>query len=368
MHTWSISDEYFIDETLRLAKKAMGWTNPNPMVGALIVKDGQIIAKAYHKRVGFPHAEIEALTAAKTSVKGATLYVNLEPCTHYGRTPPCVDAIIQAGIKCVVCSILDPNPKVHGRGIAKLKQARITVSVGLREKESRALNEKFFTFHEKERPFVAIKFAASLDGKIATYTGDSKWITNEKARLFARKLRGEYQAILVGINTVMRDNPHLGVRSPGKKEPVRIILDSNLQIPLNSQVLRDNNVLIATTAHASKDKKELLTRRGIPIITFESKNIPRKELLLSLRSREIISILVEGGGKILGSFVGGKIIDKVYAFYAPILIGGEKAVTIQGRGINKIKNALFLNRITIKRFQNDFLVIGSPSYPLNLPC
>jgi diaminohydroxyphosphoribosylaminopyrimidine deaminase/5-amino-6-(5-phosphoribosylamino)uracil reductase len=360
MHTSSVFDEYFIDETLRLAKKARGWTNPNPMVGAVIVKDGQIIAKGYHKRVGFPHAEIEALNAAKTSVEGATLYVNLEPCTHYGRTPPCVDAIIQAGIKRVVCSTLDPNPKVHGRGIAKLKQAGITVLVGLREKESKALNEAFFTFYEKHRPFVAIKFAASLDGKIATYTGDSKWITNEKARLFARKLRGEYQAILVGINTIIRDNPHLGVRNPGKKDPVRVILDSNLRIPLNSQVLRDNNVLIATTAHASKDKKELLTKQGIPVLTFESKNIPVKKLLLSLRSREIISVLVEGGGKVLGNFVDEKIVDKVYAFYAPILIGGEKAVAVGGKGINKINNALCLKRISIKRFQDSFLVIGSP--------
>lgn len=361
MHPTSISDEYFIDETLKLAKKAKGWTNPNPMVGAVIVKKGQIVARGYHKRVGLPHAEIEALNAAKTSVQGATLYVNLEPCTHYGRTPPCVDAIIQSGIKRVVCSMPDPNPKVHGRGIAKLKEAGITVSVGFREKESRTLNEAFFTFHEKKRPFVAIKFAASLDGKIATYTGDSKWITNKNARLFARKLRGEYQAILVGINTVMRDNPHLGVRGVGKREPVRIILDSNLDIPLNSQVLRDNNVLIATTVHVSKDKRELLTKRGIPILTFENKNIPLKELLFSLRSKEIISILVEGGGNILGSFVDEKIIDKVYAFYAPILIGGGKAVTIQGRGINKIKNALYFKRIATKRFQDNFLIIGSPS-------
>lgn len=359
MHFFSISDEYFIDETLKLAKKAMGWTNPNPLVGAVIVKNGQIVARGCHKRVGLPHAEIEALNAAKTNVKGATLYVNLEPCTHYGKTPPCVEAIIQAGIERVVCSTLDPNPKVHGHGIAKLKQAGITVLVGLREKESRALNEQFFAFHEKRRPFVAIKFAASLDGKMATSTGDSKWITNEQARLFARKLRGEYQAILVGINTVMRDNPHLGVRSPGKKEPVRIILDSNLQIPLNSRVLRDNNVFIATTVHASKDKKELLTKRGIQILTFKNKNIPLKKLLFSLRNKEIISILVEGGGNILGSFVDEKIIDKVYAFYAPILIGGEKAVTIQGRGINKVKNALFLKRIAIRRFQDNFLVIGS---------
>jgi len=300
MRSSSKNDEYFINETLRLAKKAIGWTNPNPMVGAVIVKNGQIIARGYHKRAGLPHAEIEALRVAKNSVQGATLYVNLEPCNHYGRTPPCTDAIIQAGIKRVVCSMLDPNSKVHGRGIAKLKQAGISVSMGLREKESRVLNEAFFTFHKKKRPFVAIKFAASLDGKIATYAGDSKWITNQKARLFARKLRGEYQAILVGINTVMRDNPHLGVRSPGKRDPLRIILDSNLQIPLNFKVLRDNNVLIATTIHASKYKKKLLAKRGVPILTFKSKSIPMKKLLSSLWRRGIVSILAEGGGETLG--------------------------------------------------------------------
>jgi len=358
MRSFSKNDEYFLDETLRLAKKAIGWTNPNPMVGAVLVKRDKIIGRGYHKRAGLSHAEIEALRTAKTSVRGATLYVNMEPCTHYGRTPPCVDAIIQAGIKRVVCSILDPNSKVHGRGIAKLKQAGISVSVGLREKESRALNEAFFTFHKKKRPFIAIKFAASLDGKMATHTGDSKWITNEKARLFARGLRGEYQAILVGINTVLRDNPHLGVRRPDKKDPIRIILDSNLDIPLNSQIFRDNNVLIATTTYASKNKKKLLTKMGIPILAFKSKNIKLKELLSTLRKREIISILIEGGGKILGSFVDAKIIDKVYAFYAPILVGGEKAVTIKGKGVKKIKDALHLKDVSLKHFQDNFLVIG----------
>lgn len=359
MYAPSITDEYFIDKTLKLAKKAIGWTNPNPMVGAVIVKRGQIIAEGYHKRVGLPHAEIEALNAAKTNAKEATLYLNLEPCTHYGRTPPCVDAIIQAGIKRVVCSTLDPNLKVKGRGIAKLEQAGITVSVGVREKQSRALNETFFTFHGKGRPFVAIKFAASLDGKIATYTGDSKWITNEKARAFARNLRAEYQAVLVGINTMMHDNPQLGVRIRGKKDPIRIILDSNLQIPLNSQIFRDNNVLIATTIHAPRNKIEQVKERGISLLMFKSENVPLKELLFALKKKEIISILIEGGGKILGSCVDEKIVDKVYAFYAPILIGGEKAITVGGRGIDKIKNALRLKRISIKRFQNNFLVIGS---------
>ena len=205
-------DTYYIDEALQLAQKATGWTNPNPMVGAVIVKDGRTIARGFHRRVGCPHAEVEALRAAKENPSGATLYVNLEPCVHFGRTPPCVDAIIQAGICRVVCATRDPNPLVCGRGIAKLRRAGISVSVGVRSREARNLNETFYTFHEKHRPFIALKFAASLDGKMATRSGDSKWITNKEARAFARNLRGQYQAVLVGINTVLRDDPRLGVR------------------------------------------------------------------------------------------------------------------------------------------------------------
>lgn len=344
-----IQDQFFLKETLKLAKKGRGWTNPNPMVGAVIVKNNQIIGKGYHKKAGLPHAEIEALNDAKTSVRGATLYLNLEPCSHYGKTPPCALSIIKSGISQVICSTIDPNPQINGQGVEWLRKAGIKVSVGLLEQEARILNEAFFIFHEKKRPFVAIKFAASLDGKMATHTGDSKWITNEKARTFARNLRGEYQAILLGINTVIHDNPHLGARSIGKKDPLRIILDSNLRIPVNSQVLRDNNVLIATTIHAPKDKKKLLEKQGIPILTFESEDIPLKELLFSLKSKNIISVLVEGGGKILGSFIDEKLIDKVYAFYAPILIGGREA---------EIKNALYLKRISSKYFQDNFLVVG----------
>ena len=359
MRDTKISDKYFIDETLKLAKRAVGWTNPNPMVGAVIVKKGKIIAKGYHRKVGFPHAEIEAFNAAKENVKGATLYVNLEPCAHHGRTPPCVDAIIGAKIKRVVCSTLDPSPRVHGYGVVKLKRAGIIVYVGIREKESRELNESFFTFYQKHRPFVALKFAASLDGKMATRTGDSKWITNTNARLFARELRGEYQAILVGINTAINDNPNLGARSSKKKDPIRIILDSKLRIPLNSQVLRDSNVIIATTTHAPKNRKKLLEKRGIIVVSFKSKNIPLKKLLSFLKKKGIISILVEGGGKVLGSFIDEKIFDKVYAFYAPILVGGKKAVSIEGKGVSKIKNALHFKKVSFKRFEDNFLLIGS---------
>ena len=329
-------DSKYIWATLKLAKKGMGWTNPNPMVGALIVKNGQILGKGYHRRAGLPHAEIEAITHAGShlvKLSGTTLYVNLEPCVHFGKTPPCVDTIIQSGIKRVVCCSLDPNPKVHGQGLAKLQKAGIETSVGLLEEEGRKLNESFFTFHEKKRPFVAIKFAASLDGKIATYTGSSKWITNEKARKFARSLRGQYQAVLVGLNTVLKDNPHLGTRIRGKKDPLRIILNNGGQIPKDAQILRDQNFIMVNT-------KSILN------------------LLSLLREKEIISILVEGGGKTLGSFIDARVVDKIYAFHAPILIGGEKAVTIGGKGAKTIQNALHLKEISYKRFDDNLLITG----------
>lgn len=359
----SLKDQAFLKEVLRLARKGMGWTNPNPMVGAVIVKRNKIIAKGYHKQVGLPHAEIEALNAATTSVKGATLYVNLEPCIHYGRTPSCVDAIIQVGIKRVVCSISDPNPKVHGRGITKLKQAGISVSLGVREKESRALNETFFTFHEKERPFIAIKFAASLDGKIATRTGDSQWITNSKARAWARSLRGVYQAVLVGVQTIIRDNPHLGVRQKGKKDPLRIVLDSTLKTSLSSKVLRDTNVLIVTTKRAACRKKQKLIQKGITVLELGNSTILLEELLGELYKRRIVSILIEGGGEVIGSFVDRKLVDKLYVFHAPIIIGGEKAISaVRGRGVSTLNEAIYLENLSQQRFSDNHLTIGYPKY------
>lgn len=327
------NDTAFIKETFKLAKKGLSWTNPNPMVGAVIVKNNRIIGRGFHRRVGSTHAEIEALKNCRESPKEATLYVNLEPCSNHGRTPPCTKAVIQSGIKKVVFSTLDPNPKSHGKGLKELQKEDIEVFVGILKNEARNLNEAFFTFHEKKRPFVAIKFAASLDGKMATASGDSKWITNEKARIYARSLRANYQAVLVGINTVLLDNPNLGVRTSGKKDPVRIILGSERQIPKNFQVLRDQNVLI-----------------------INPKNI--HDLLAILKEKEIISILVEGGGETLGYFVDAGIIDKVYAFQAPIIIGGAKAVSIGGKGIQTIKEVLKLENIISKKFGDNLLTIG----------
>jgi len=349
-----------MDKVLILAEQAKGWTNPNPMVGAIIVKGDKIIGQGYHRKVGLPHAEIEALQSTTASPEGATLYVNLEPCVHHGRTSPCSEAIIGSGISRVVCATTDPNPKISGQGIKQLQAADIAVAVGIKSKQAEQLNEAFFTFHNKHRPFIALKFAASLDGKLATHTGDSKWITNEAARTFARSLRAEYQAVLVGINTILRDDPNLGARQAGKKDPLRIVLDSRLQIPLNSQVLRDSNILIATTAQASSLKKQQLEQRGVQIITLANDATPISELLQRLREKEIISVLVEGGGDVLGSFVDEKVIDKLYVFYAPLLVGGTQAVSIGGHGAIEIKEAMRLDDISIVHFDDNWLVSGYP--------
>lgn len=336
-----MTDEEFIKASLNLAKKGMGQTNPNPMVGAIIVRGGKILGTGYHKKTGLPHAEIDALNACKKSPKGATMYVNLEPCVHFGRTPPCADAIIQSGIKQVVCSTLDPNPKVHGKGIKKLQHAGINTSVGTLEREARQLNAAFFTYHDKKRPFIALKFASSLDGKMTTKSGDSKWITNEKARAFARKLRNEYQAVLVGINTVLKDDPNLG-------DTLRIILDSTLKIPLKAQVLRDTNVLIATTQNANKEKLKKLKNMGIETIKFQGLQIPLKKLLSMLYEKEIISVFVEGGKSVISSFLHEKLFDKVYAFYAPILLDEAKTM----------KDAAYLKNVSFKRFDDNILING----------
>ena len=356
------SDTIYITQALKLAKKGHGYTNPNPMVGAVIVRGDSVVGSGYHHQAGKAHAEIEALRSMKGPALGATLYVNLEPCSHQGRTPSCVEAIIAAGVTRVVCSTLDPNPLVSGSGIARLRARGLEVSVGALSQEARALNEAFFGFHEKHRPFIAIKFAASLDGKIASSSHDSKWITNDKARQTARNLRQQYQAVLVGVNTVIYDNPHLGARIAGKPDPLRVILDSSLSIPKGSQVLRDANVLIVTTRRAAEAKRKALTDQGIPLFISKGDKILLTEVMKELYKREIISVLVEGGGTVLGSFVDSRLVDKVYAFYGPLIIGGTTSIAaVAGIGASTIKESLHLTNLTYKRINDSFMISGYPA-------
>ena len=342
-------------EALRLAKKGAGKTFPNPMVGAVVVKEGRVVGRGFHQCAGLPHAEVEALLCAKGRARGATLYVNLEPCNHFGRTPPCADAIIRSGVSRVVCAARDPNARVKGGGVAKLRRAGISVSVGALSAEAKKLNRQFLQFTALKRPFVAVKFAASLDGKLATRTGDSQWITNERARKFARNLRGAYQAILVGVNTVLKDNPHLGVRKKGLKDPLRLILDPFLRAPLGSKVFRDENVIVAALSRASRAKKASLEKKGVTVILFPGHSIPLRKLLAELGKRGIESVLVEGGGETLGGFLDERIADRVYAFYAPLLI----AVVISGKGIPTIARALRLADPAVRVFGDTILISGN---------
>lgn len=355
----SKEDIKYLKITLALASKGRGFVNPNPMVGAVIVKRGTIIGQGYHQKHQGPHAEVEAFKNAKQSVRGATMYVSLEPCSHIWKTtPPCVPAIIAAGIKRVVCCTIDPNKQVSGRGVKQLRAAGIKVEVGRLEKEAQQLNEAFFCFHQKQRPFVAIKFACSLDGRTATYSGDSKWITNEAARKFSRDLRGQYQAIIVGTNTILQDDPHLGVRSRKIKDPLRVIIDADLKIKINSQVYRDKNVLVFTSPTHDAKKMKQLTKKGIEIVVEKQPSV--KTILKELTKRRIVSLFVEGGAGLQGSFLDAKIADKFYIFYAPIIIGGKKSLdAIGGQGVKKISDALRLKNISTKYFGDNWLVIGN---------
>ncbi len=355
-------DKLFMQRCIELAALGAGWTNPNPMVGAVAVRDGKIIAEGYHTRVGAPHAEIEALSKPKGSLAGATLYVSLEPCNHIGRTGPCTKAIIASGITRVAIPTLDPNPTVSGQGVAALEKAGIKVDIGVCEEQAKLLNEAYFVFHAKKRPFVAVKYAASLDGKIATRSGDSKWITNEEAREYARGLRGQYQAILVGANTVAADDPHLGARSKNARDPLRIILDPKLKTAIKGQVYRDSHVLVVTTDLAESSRVEAFKKANISILSYSGSEIDIATLLTDLATRDIVSVFVEGGGVTITRFLESKSVDRIYGFYSPILIGADGIGFTPSGAISSIKDSLHLASATHKSFGDNFLISGYPQY------
>lgn len=340
--------EGYMKLALELAKKGIGRVHPNPMVGAVIVKDGKILGQGYHKKCGEGHAEVNAFKDAEEkneNVEGAEMYVTLEPCSHFGKTPPCADKIIEKKISKVFIGTLDPNPLVAGRGVKKLKDAGIYVEYGILESECYKLNEVFMKYIVKKEPFVVMKTGMSLDGKIATYSGESKWITEERSREDVHNLRNELTGIMVGINTVLKDNPQLTCRVNGGRNPIRIIVDSNLKIPMDCKIVntaKEVETIIATTDKANLDKINSLEDKGVKIIVVPSKNgkVNLKELMTILGKLKIDSILLEGGGTLNFSALEEGIVDKVKIYIAPKIIGGKDSKTpIEGKGIDNLKDA-----------------------------
>lgn len=357
-------NEKYMRLAMQLAGNAIGRTSPNPLVGAVIVKDNRVVGCGWHRKAGTPHAEVHALNQAGELAQGADVYVTLEPCAHYGKTPPCAKALVEAKVKNVYGGLLDVNPKVAGKGFKILEDAGIHVEYGFLQDELRKQNEVFFKWIEHKKPFVVLKAAMTLDGKIATATGQSKWITNETSRAYGYKLRDIYDGIMVGINTVIEDNPMLTARVDGGKNPIRIVVDSSLKIDINANVVQDKSAktIVATTDKADKDKILKLQAQDIDVIVVdkdENDKVDIEKLLDILGQQNICSILVEGGATLSGSFVAKKLVDKVYFFIAPKIIGGKEAKTpVAGTGILNLQEALTLKDIQIEKLEEDILIIG----------
>ena len=352
---------------LELAKKAEGFTSPNPMVGAVVVKDGEIAGTGYHARAGSPHAEIIALRGAGEKAQGATLYVNLEPCCHHGRTGPCTEAIIAAGVRKVVVAMVDPNPLVAGKGIARLRQAGIAVAAGVLAAEAARLNEVFSKYITTGMPFVVLKAAMSLDGKIATRRGESRWITAEQARLCGHRLRHRYDAILVGVNTVLLDNPSLTVRLPegGSRDPVRVVVDSCARTPPGAKIINQPSAaptLIAATPEAPAERVAALKGAGAEVLVLppdEKGRVDLPLLMKELAGREITSVLIEGGAEVHASALDAGIVDKVAWFIAPLLVGGKEAPgPVGGQGAGRLDEAVPLRNVFVQRIGEDIYVEG----------
>lgn len=357
-------DEVYMRMALDLARKGKGWTTPNPLVGAVIVKGGRVIGQGYHQKYGQPHAEVNAIASAKEDVTGATLYVTLEPCSHFGKTPPCSDLLIDKNIKRVVVGTLDPNPLVAGKGIERLRSNGIEVVTGVLEEESQKLNEIFIKYIVTKEPFVVMKNAMSLDGKIATVTGESQWISGESSRKQVHSLRHELAGIMVGIETIIKDDPQLTSRTLNSRNPIRIVVDSQLRIPIASKVLTQQDkakTIVATTRRANKEKLDTLKQMDIEVLVTKEKGgrVDLKELMKLLGAKGIDSILLEGGANLNFSALEEGIVDKIQSYIAPKIIGGKEAKTaVEGAGVHSLKNAFQIDRMTPVMVGEDLFVEG----------
>lgn len=363
-----MTDRDYMERAISLARKGLGFTNPNPLVGAVIVKNNKIIGEGWHARYGELHAERNAFASLTESAEGASIYVTLEPCCHYGKTPPCTEAIIQHKIARVIIGSRDPNPKVAGKGAAVLRAAGITVEEDFMREECDQLNPVFFHYITSQTPYVVMKYAMTADGKIAAYTGDSKWITGEKARTEVQKMRYTYMGIMVGIGTVLADDPMLNVRIEGKRTPVRIICDSHLRLPPNCRIAKTAKTIptIVACADQDKEKKQCLEEKGIQVLTLPDQEgkVDLKQLMKVLGEQKIDSILLEGGGTLNDSALRAGIVQEVKAFIAPKLFGGRTAATpVSGIGIAHPGQAAMLNLKQISQIGEDLLL----EYTLSAP-
>jgi len=360
------AQEDFMRRALELAARARGRTSPNPMVGAVIVRDDRIIAEGHHRRAGEDHAEVDAIRAAGEAARGSDLYVNLEPCSHHGRTPPCTEAVGNAGIARVFAAIEDPNPLVDGRGGERLKRSGVDVSFGLLAAEARKLNEVYLKYIQTGRPFVILKSAVSLDGKIATRTGDSRWVSGAESRARVHEMRDAVDAVLVGIGTVLADDPMLTTRLPGRvgKNPARVIVDPFLKMPRASRMLREKKggrILVAASLGAPQGRITGLQELGVEVLLYggDDSRIDMRELMKTLGDTGVTSVLIEGGGEVAAASLAAGIVDKVVYFVAPKIVGGREAPSaVGGQGAGLMKDAYCLNDVSYTSSGADMMVEG----------
>lgn len=361
------SHEKWMKLALQLAKATQGQTSPNPMVGAVVVKKGQLLGTGVHLRAGEAHAEAEALKRAGKEAEGSTLYVTLEPCNHVGRRPPCTESILASGVRKVVVGIRDPDPRVSGEGVRRLREAGIEVVEGVLEEECYRLNEMYFTHRRTGRPFVTMKVAMSLDGKIATPTGDSRWISGEASRREVHRMRHIHDGILVGSGTVLKDRPRLTVRLPeGGIHPLRLVVDSKLRMPLDTPLANTEEAptWVFCTEARDRRKEEQLLARGVKVVPVgEGSRVDLGQMFRYLGQQGILSVLAEGGGNLHASLLAGRFVDKVVTFIAPKLVGGKESPTaVEGIGVNRMAQAIQLKDVSVARFGEDLCVTGYPLY------
>lgn len=357
-----MDDTGFMEQALELARLGYGLTSPNPMVGAVVVKDGKVVGKGYHKKAGEPHAEVNALNEAGKLARGSTLYVNLEPCCFQGRTPPCTSAIIEAGISQVFCSLKDPNPLVSGKGIESLKIAGVEVRVGILAEEARRLNETYLKYISTRTPFVLLKVASTLDGRIAASNGTSKWISSEESRSYGHWLRNGVDAVMVGAGTVLKDDPQLTVRLVEKvKDPKRIVLDGDLSVPLEAKVFKDGGAtIVATKRNSNLEKRRLLKDKGVEVWTVAQDSQGRVDIgkvVSEAGRKEITSIMIEGGNQVYSSALKAGVVDKIVVFLSPKILG-DGTPSFSSLGVKGIDEAVGLKELDVKRVGEDLLIQG----------